>query len=130
MNFTIDEYESTGERAAYWNAVLAKQAQRDTISSPQVTTIIPSSPVHITMPPPVMIPSADTIRSMPNNAFMTMLESLSAAATRVEEVEEPTNYNREPDVDNDKDPGLPYFPNNPASLRFYPLYIPHNDTTD
>ncbi len=59
MNFTVDEYESVGERAAYQNAVLANEAQRDTISSPRVTTIIPSSPVHIAMPPPLMIPSAD-----------------------------------------------------------------------
>ncbi len=46
MNFSIDEYESVGERAAYQNTVLADEAKRDTISSPQVTTIIPSSHSH------------------------------------------------------------------------------------
>ncbi len=61
MNFTTDKYESVGERGAYRNAVLAQEAQRDRISSPQVTTIIPSSPVHIATPPPVIIPSADMI---------------------------------------------------------------------
>ncbi len=67
---------------------------------------------------------------MPTNGFVAMLESLSAAATRVKEVEEPINYNREPDVDDDEDPGLPYFPNKTASLCFYPLFIPCNDDTD
>ncbi len=130
MNFTVDEYESIGERATYRNAVLAEEAKRNTISSPQVTTIIPSSPVHIATPPPVMILSADTICSMPTNGFVAMIESLLAAATRVEEVEEPIDYNREPDVDDNKDPGLPYFPNKATSLRFYPLFIPRNDDTD
>src|SRR6266702_593219 len=53
MNFPIDEYESVGERGAYRNAVLAAEAERDRISSPRVTTVIPSSPVHIATPPPV-----------------------------------------------------------------------------
>jgi len=127
MSFTTNKYESTGEHAAYRNAVLAKEAQRDTISSPQVTMIIPSSPIHIATPPPVMIPSADTVHSMPTNTFVTMLESLTNAATRVEVVEEPINYDWEPEVDNDDDLGLPYFPNNPTSLHFYPLYIPQTD---
>jgi len=77
-----------------------------------------------------MIPSANTICSMPTDGFIAMIESLLAAATRVEEVEEPINYDRESDVDDDKDPGLPYFPNKTASLHFYPLYIPHNDQTN
>ena len=59
-----------------------------------------------------------------------MLESLASAATRVEMVEEPINYHRDEEVVEDDDLGLPYFPNNPASLRFYPLYIPQNDHTD
>ncbi len=59
-----------------------------------------------------------------------MLESLASAATRVELVEEPINYHWEEEVVEDDDPGLPYFPNNPASLRFYPLFIPRNDHTD
>ncbi len=128
MNFTIDEYESVGECAAYQNTVLAKEAKRDTISSPKVTTIIPSSPIHIATPPPIMIPSANTVRSMPSNAFLTMLENL--ASTRVKVVEEPIDYNREPEVNDDEDPGLPFFPNKPASLCFYPLYIPCSDTTN
>ena len=130
MNFSTDEYESVGERGAYRNAVLAAEAKRDTISSPQVTTIIPSSPVHIATPPPVLIPSADMIREAPDSSFVTMLESLASAATCIEEVEEPINYHRKPEVEDDNDPGLPYFPNNPASLRYYPLYIPRDDHTD
>ncbi len=70
-----------------------------------------------------MIPSANTIREMPNANFVAMLESLARATTRIEMVEEPIDYEREPDVDTDEDPGLPYFPNQPASLHFYPLYI-------
>ncbi len=130
MNFTTNKYESVGERGAYCNAVLAEEAKRNRISSPQVTMVIPSSPVHIATPPPVMIPSANTIHSMPTNSFIAMLESLSAAATRVKEVEEPIDYNREPNVDDDEDPGLPYFPNKAASLQFYPLLIPRNNDTD
>ncbi len=61
MNFSTDKYESVGERGAYRNAVLAAEAERDRISSPQVMTIIPSSPVHIATPPPILIPSADMI---------------------------------------------------------------------
>ncbi len=124
MNSFTDEYKSMGERNAYQNAVLAEEAERNSISSPQIMTIISSSPVLIATPPPVMIPSVDTVRSMPTDAFVTMLESLANAATRVELVEEPINYDREPEENNNNDPGLPFFPNNPASLRFYPLYIP------
>ncbi len=130
MNFSIDEYESVGEHGAYRNAVLAAEAERDRISSPRVTTIIPTSPVPIATPPPVLIPSADMIREAPDASFVTMLESLTSAATRVEEVEEPIDYHREAEVVEDDDPGLPYFPNKPASLRFYPLYIPRDDHTD
>ncbi len=130
MNFSTDKYESVGECTTYWNTVLANEAERDTISSPQVTTIIPSSPVHIATPPPVMIPSADIVCSMPTDAFVTMLESLANAATRVKEVEEPINYDQKPKVENDNNPGLPFFPNNPASLCFYHLYIPHTNNTN
>src|SRR6266702_8951296 len=58
-----------------------------------------------------------------------MLKSLASAATRIEMIEEPINYHREEEVEEGDDPGLPYFPNNPASLRFYPLYIPQNDNS-
>ncbi len=98
MNFSVDEYESVGERGAYCNTVLAAEATRDTISSPRVTTIIPSSPVHIATPPLVMIPSADMIREAPDTSFVTMLESLANAATRIEMIEEPINYHREEEV--------------------------------
>ncbi len=129
MNFSVDEYESVGERGTYRNAVLANEAQRDVISSPRVTTVIPSSPVHIATPPPLMIPSANTIREALHATFVDMLESLVSAATRIEMVEEPIDYHREAEEEDD-DPGLPYFPNNPASLRFYPLYIPRNEHSD
>ncbi len=58
-----------------------------------------------------------------------MLKSLASAATRIEMIEEPINYHQEEEVEEDDDPGLPYFPNNPASLCFYPLYIPQDDDT-
>jgi len=127
MSSFRDEYESVGERGAYRNAVLAAEAERDRISSPRVTTVIPSSPVHIATPPPIMIPSADMIREALDDQFVDMLESLAGAATRIEMVEEPIDYHREPEADDEEDPGLPYFPNQPASLRFYPLYIPRNE---
>src|SRR6266704_577752 len=130
MNFSTDQYESVGERGAYRNAVLAMEAERDTISSPRVTTIIPASPVHIATPPPVMIPSADMNREAPDSRFVNMLEILASAATRLETIEEPIDYHRQPEVEDDDDPGLLYFPNNPASLRFYPLYIPRSDQND
>ncbi len=130
MSSMRDEYESVGERGAYRNAVLAAEAERDRISSPRITRVIPSSPVHIATPPPVMIPSADMVREALDDQFIDMLESLAGASTRIEMMEEPINYHREPEADDDEDPGLPYFPNQPASLRFYPLYIPRNDDTD
>ncbi len=130
MNFSIDEYKSIGECGAYCNAVLANEAKRDTICSPRVTTVIPSSPVHIATPPSVMIPSANMIKDMPNANFIAMLESLAGATTRIKMVEEPINYEREPKVDKDEDPGLPYFPNKPTSLCFYPIYIPKSDHDD
>ena len=64
------------------------------------------------------------IREAPDSSFVTMLESLASAATRIEMIEEPIDYHREEEVIEDDDPRLPYFPNNPASLHFYPLYIP------
>jgi len=67
------------------------------------------------------------IREVPDLSFVTMLESLASAATHIEMVEEPINYHQEEEVIEDDDPGLPYFPNNPASLRFYPLYIPQTN---
>src|SRR6266702_4598725 len=127
MNFSVDEYESVGERGAYRNAVLANEAQRDIISSPRVTTVIPSSPGHIATPPPLTILSAETIRETPHATFVDMLKSLASATTRIEMVEEPINYHREAEEEEDDDPGLPYFPNNPASLCYYPLYIPRNE---
>src|SRR6266568_5370998 len=99
MSSFRDEYESVGERGAYRNAVLAAEAERDRISSPRITRVIPSSPVHIATPPPVMIPSADMVREALDDQFIDMLESLASAATRIEMVEEPINYHREPEAD-------------------------------
>ncbi len=130
MNFSTDEYESVGEHGTYRNAVLAAEAERDRISSPRVMTIIPSSPVHIATPPPVLIPSTDMLREAPDASFVTMLESIANAATRIETMEEPIDYHRTPEVEDDDDPGLPFFPNNPASLRFYPLYIPCSEQSN
>ncbi len=86
----IDEYESVGERGAYRNALLADEARRAQISSPTSSrTVIAETTVT---PPPVMIPSADMIREMAEDRFLEFTEDL--AATVVEEVEEPIDYNR------------------------------------
>ncbi len=77
-----------------------------------------------------MIPSADTIREAPHATFVDMLESLASATTRIEMIEEPIDYHKEVADEEDDDPSLPYFPNNLASLRFYPLYIPHDEHSD
>ncbi len=40
-------------------------------------------------------------------------------------LDSPIDYEREADKENDdlNDPGLPFFPNNPTSTHYYPLYI-------
>ncbi len=53
------------------------------------------------------------------------MEDLSA--TVIEEVEEPIDYDRVADQPTDNDPGLPFFPNRPSSLRYYPLLIRTDD---
>ncbi len=119
----IDEYESVGERGAYRNAILADEANRARVSSPTQsrTTAVEDAAT----PPPVMIPSADMIREMAEDRFLEFTEDL--AATVVEEVEEPIDYNRTTEPAND-DPDLPFFPNLPSSFRYYPLLIPSDDS--
>ncbi len=121
----IDEYESVGERGAYWNAVLADTARQARISSPtESRTAVAEDSVT---PPPVMIPSADMIREMAEDRFLHFMEDL--ATTVVEEVEEPIDYNRVADQgSNDDDPGIPFFPNLPSSFRYYPLLIHSDDS--
>ncbi len=121
----IDEYESVGERGAYRNAVLADEARHTRISSPtEPRTEVAESTAT---PPPVMIPSADMIREMAEDRFLEFTEDL--AATVVEEVEEPIDYNRTASQsDNDNEPGLPFFPNLPSSFRYYPLLIRSSDS--
>jgi len=78
-------------------------------------------------PPPVMIPLADMIREMAEDRFLKFTEDL--AATVVEEVEEPIDYNRTANqTDNDNDPGLPFFPNLPSSFRYYLILIHSDDS--
>src|SRR6266702_1613442 len=61
-SYSVDEYESVGERGAYRNALLANEACRAQISSPTSSrTVVEETTVT---PPPVMIPSADMIREM------------------------------------------------------------------
>ncbi len=121
----INEYESVGERGAYRNAVLADAARQARISSPtESRTAVAEDSVT---PPPVMIPSADMVREMAEDQFLRFTEDL--ATTVVEEVEEPIDYNREADEgSNDDDPGLPFFPNQPSSFRYYPLLIRSDDS--
>ena len=121
----IDEYESVGERGAYRNAILADEASRTHISSPTNSrTAVEES--DAATPPPVMIPSADMIREMAEDEFLRFTENLPPTA--VEEVEEPIDYHRIADQPNDNNPGLPFFPNTPSSLRYYPLLISTDDS--
>ncbi len=122
----IDEYESVGERGAYRNAILADEASRARISSPTSSRTVVEEREAAT-PPPVMIPSADMIREMAEDQFLQFTEDL--APTTVEEVEEPIDYHRIADQPpHDNDPGLPFFPNAPSSLRYYPLLIRTDDS--
>ncbi len=120
----IDEYESVGERGAYRNAVLADEAARARISSPTSSRTVVEDTAAT--PPPVMIPSADMIREMAEDQFLRFTEDLPA--TVIEEVEEPIDYHHAADQPNDNDPGIPFFPNNPSSLRYYPLLICTDDS--
>ncbi len=122
----IDEYESVGERGAYRNAVLADEASRTCISSPTSSRTVVEERDAAT-PPPVMIPSADMIREMAEDQFLRFTEDL--APTIVEEVKEPIDYHHTADQPpHDDDPGLPFFPNAPSSLRYYPLLIRTDDS--
>jgi len=118
-SYSINKYKSVGERGAYRNAILADEARRAQISSlTNDQTIIEEATVT---PPPVMIPSADMIREMAEDRFLEFTEQVMAMI--VEEVEEPIDYERVADQPTDNDPGLPFFPNRPSSLRYYPLLI-------
>ncbi len=72
-----------------------------------------------------MIPSADMIREMAEDQFLEFTEQVTA--TIVEEVEGPIDYERVANQPTDNDPGLPFFPNCPSSLRYYPLLICTNN---
>ena len=122
-SYSIDEYESVGERGAYHNTILADEARRARISSPTDSrTAVEETAVT---PPPIMIPSVDMIREMAEDRFIEFLGQTTA--TVVEEVDEPIDYHREAEQPIDDDPGLPFFPNCPSSLRYYPLLLPTDD---
>jgi len=89
--------------------------------SPQPTMPLPTFPLTIAIPSPqdsaIHIndrdPSPFTLRQpLPDNTLNS-----------------PIDYNREADKENDdpNDPGLPFFPNNPTSTHYYPLYIHTED---
>ncbi len=120
----IDEYESVGKRGAYCNAVLADEAHRTCISSPTSSRTVVEETTAT--PPPVMIPSADMIREMAEDQFLKFTEQVMATA--MEEVEEPIDYSRMAEQPTDNDPRLPFFPNRPSSLHYYPLLIQTNDS--
>ncbi len=106
-SYSIDEYESIGERGAYHNAVLTDKACRAHISSPtDDRTVVEETTVT---PPPVIIPSADMIQEMAKDQFLDLL--VQSTATVVKEVKEPIDYNRTADQPADDEPGLPFFPN-------------------
>ncbi len=68
-----------------------------------------------------MIPSANMIREMAEDQFLTFTEQVTHATA--EEVEEPIDYHRVAEQPTDDDPGLPFFPNCPSSFHYYPLLI-------
>ncbi len=122
-SYSIDEYESMGEQGAYQNAVLADEACRARISSPESIRMA-TEETAITLPP-VMIPSADMIREMAEDRF---LEFTNQVATVIEEVEEPIDYSRTAEQPRDDNPGLPFFPNHPSSFHYYPILIRTDDS--
>ena len=63
---------------------------------------------------------------MAKDCFLAFIRDTTTTA--IEEVEEPINYDRVPEQPTDNDPGLPFFPNRPSSLRYYPLLIRTNDS--
>ncbi len=103
----------------YRNAVLANEVRRARISSPMDSrTVVEETTVTL---PPVMIPSTDMIREMAEDCFLNFIGQTTA--TTIEEVDKPINYHREAEQPIDNDPGLPFFPNRPSSLCYYPLLI-------
>jgi len=111
-SYSIDKYESVGERGAYCNALLADEVCRAQISSPSDSrTAVKETTVT---PPPVMIPSVDMIREMAEDHFLEFTKQLPA--TVIEEVKEPIDYKRTAEQPTDNDPGLPFLPNRPSSL--------------
>ncbi len=122
-SYSVDEYESVGERGAYRNALLADEARRAQISSPTSSrTVVEETTVT---PPPVMIPSANMIREMAEDRFLEFTEQVT---TVIKEVEEPIDYSRTTEQPDDDEPGLPFFPNLPSSFRYYPLLIRSDDS--
>ena len=124
-SYSIDEYESVGERGAYRNAILANEARRARVSSPADSrTVVKETAVT---PPPVMIPSTDMIREMAEDRFLDFVGQTTT--TVIQDIEEPIDYHREAEQPHDDDLGLPFFPNHPSSLRYYPLLIRTDDFT-
>ncbi len=119
---SIDKYESVGERGAYRNAILTDETRRARISSPTDFRMVVEEAMATL--PPIMIPSADMIHEMVEDRFLEFTNQV----TRIEEVEEPIDYERVADQPTDDDPRLPFFPNRPSSLRYYPLLIRTDDS--
>ncbi len=66
------------------------------------------------------------IREMAEDCFLEFTKQL--LATIIEEVEEPINYKRTAEQPTNNDPSLPFLPNHPSSLRYYPLLIRTDDS--
>ncbi len=85
--------------------------------SPQPTMPLPTFPLTIAIPSPQ--DSAVHVDDQDPSPFA--LQQPLPDST----LNSPIDYEREADKENDdpNDPGLPFFPNNPTSTRYYPLYI-------
>ncbi len=122
-SYYSDASDSVGEWVAYHNAILADEVRQAQISLPTDSrTVVEETTVT---PPPVMIPSTDMIREMAKDHFLDFIGQTTA--TTIKEVNEPINYHQEAEQPVNDNPGLPFFPNHPSSLRYYPLLIQTDD---
>jgi len=85
--------------------------------SPQPTMPLPTFPLTIAIPSP----QDSVIHINDQDPSPLALRQPLPDST----LDSPIDYEQEADKENDdpNNPGLPFFPNNPTSTRYYPLYI-------
>src|SRR6266702_916941 len=90
--------------------------------SPQPTLPLPTFPLTIALDSPATSPVHIDSQDPSPFALRQPLPD--------DTLDSPIDYERmdeEKENEDPNDPGLPFFPNNPTSLRYYPLYIQLND---